>query len=119
RLPLADARRPSGLPRLRRRPRAACSCNASLSAGTRRHADTAIRQNVSPRLVSRLADIFPGALHVAQVGLERATDLAVWEYARGIRSRASLRLVTKGVDFNDLSVLCGPPPKVIRLRLGG
>jgi predicted nuclease of predicted toxin-antitoxin system len=34
-------------------------------------------QNLSPRLVNRLADLFPGALHVAQVGLDRATDLAV------------------------------------------
>jgi predicted nuclease of predicted toxin-antitoxin system len=35
-------------------------------------------QNLSPRLVNRLADLYPDALQVAQVGLERATDLAVW-----------------------------------------
>ena len=39
-------------------------------------------QNLSPRLVNRLADVFPGALHVAQIGLDRASDLAVWEYTR-------------------------------------
>ncbi len=71
-------------------------------------------QNLSPQLINRLADLFPGALHVAQVGLDRASALAVWEYAR-IHDCA---LVTKDADFNDLSVLRGFPPKVLWLRLG-
>jgi predicted nuclease of predicted toxin-antitoxin system len=71
-------------------------------------------QNLSPHLVNRLADLFPGALHVAQIGLDRATDLAVWEYAR----THDCALITKDADFNDLSVLRGSPPKVIWLRLG-
>jgi predicted nuclease of predicted toxin-antitoxin system len=60
-------------------------------------------QNLSSRLVNRLADLFPGALHVSQLGLDRATDLAVWEYA-GAHDCA---LVAKDADFSDLSVLCG------------
>jgi predicted nuclease of predicted toxin-antitoxin system len=71
-------------------------------------------QNLSPRLISRLADLFPGAPHVSQIGLDRATDLAVWEYAR----THDCALVTKDSDFNDLSVLRGVPPKVLWLRLG-
>jgi hypothetical protein len=39
-------------------------------------------QNLSHRLVNRLADLFPGALQVAQIGVDRASDLSVWEYAR-------------------------------------
>jgi predicted nuclease of predicted toxin-antitoxin system len=71
-------------------------------------------QNLSPRLVSRLTDISPGALHVSQLGLDRASDLAVWEYARV----HDCTLVTKDADFSDLSVLRGAPPKVLWLRLG-
>lgn len=71
-------------------------------------------QNLSPRLVNRLADVYPNALHVAQVGLDRATDLEVWEYAR----THDCVLVTKDSDFSDLSVLRGFPPKVVWLRLG-
>jgi len=71
-------------------------------------------QNLSPLLVNRLADLFPGALHVAQIGLDRASDLAVWEYARS----HDCALVSKDADFNDLSVLRGSPPKVLWLRLG-
>jgi predicted nuclease of predicted toxin-antitoxin system len=33
--------------------------------------------NLSPRLVERLADLYPGATHVAVVGLRRATDAEV------------------------------------------
>jgi predicted nuclease of predicted toxin-antitoxin system len=56
-------------------------------------------QNLSPRLVSRLADLLPGAQHVAQIGLDRASDLDVWEYAR----THECIIVTKDADFNDLS----------------
>jgi predicted nuclease of predicted toxin-antitoxin system len=38
--------------------------------------------NLSPRLVSRLADRYPNASHVALVGLDRASDLIVWTYAQ-------------------------------------
>jgi len=70
--------------------------------------------NLSPRLVQRLADLYPSTSHVALVGLERATDLAVWTYAQ----TNDYIIVTKDSDFNDVSVLRGFPPKVIWLRLG-
>ena len=70
--------------------------------------------NLSPRLVERLAGIFPGALHVADVGLSCATDEEVWAYA----ASKNACIVTKDSDFNDLSVLRDPPPKVIWLRIG-
>jgi predicted nuclease of predicted toxin-antitoxin system len=39
-------------------------------------------QNLSPRLVQQLEDIFPDSTHLATVGMERATDQDVWVYAR-------------------------------------
>ena len=71
-------------------------------------------QNLSPRLAMRLADIFPGSSHVFWLGLDRAADEVVWEYARA----EGYLLVTKDVDFSELSTLRGFPPKVIWLRLG-
>jgi predicted nuclease of predicted toxin-antitoxin system len=70
--------------------------------------------NLSPRLVDRLADLYPGATHVAAVGLERATDAEVWAYG----GAHGCVIVTKDSDFIDLAVLRGPVPKVVWLRLG-
>jgi predicted nuclease of predicted toxin-antitoxin system len=52
-------------------------------------------QNLSPRLVGLLADVFPGSLHVRQVGLERADDESIWSLARD----RSFAIVTKDSDF--------------------
>ena len=38
-------------------------------------------QNVSPKLVGRLSDVFPGSVHVSEVDLERAFDRELWTYA--------------------------------------
>ncbi|HEX8034629.1 MAG TPA: DUF5615 family PIN-like protein [Ktedonobacterales bacterium] len=70
--------------------------------------------NLSPRLVGRLVDLYPGMGHVALVGLDRASDYAVWDYARV----GNYIIVTKDSDFNDVSILRGFPPKVIWLRMG-
>ena len=70
--------------------------------------------NLSPTLVIRLRDVFPEANHVALAGLDRASDTEVWAYARA----HGYTIVTKDVDFSDLSLLRGFPPRVIRLRLG-
>jgi predicted nuclease of predicted toxin-antitoxin system len=71
-------------------------------------------QNLSSRLVSRLADICPEASHVSLVGLDRASDDQVWGYARA----NSYTIVSKDSDFNEFSVLRGTPPKVVWLRIG-
>ena len=70
--------------------------------------------NLSPRLVGRLADVFPGAVHVADVDLDRADDAEVWAFAR---TRSGL-LVTQDSDFNDLAALHEPPPHVVWIRRG-
>jgi predicted nuclease of predicted toxin-antitoxin system len=35
-------------------------------------------QNLSPRLVAHLADVFPDSQHVFQLGLGRASDNDIW-----------------------------------------
>jgi predicted nuclease of predicted toxin-antitoxin system len=71
-------------------------------------------ENLSRRLVTRLVDRYPDSSHVSAAGLERATDRAVWQYARD----HDFVLVSKDSDFNDLAFVHGPPPKVIWLRVG-
>ena len=38
-------------------------------------------QNLSPKLVHRLADLYPSSTHVSEIGLARALDTDIWEYA--------------------------------------
>lgn len=71
-------------------------------------------QNLSPRLVRSLGDVFPGSSHVRDVGLGAADDDAVWEYAK----RHGFAIVSKDSDFHQRSLVLGPPPKVIWVRLG-
>ena len=71
-------------------------------------------QNLSCRLVLRLADICPEVSHVSLLGLDRASDDQVWGYARA----NGYTIVSKDSDFNERSVLRGTPPKVVWLRLG-
>src|SRR5437867_860519 len=71
-------------------------------------------QNLSPKLVSRLADLFPNSSHVQTAGLDCASDDRIWEYAQ----LNGFAIVTKDADYNILSVLRGSPPKVIWLLRG-
>jgi predicted nuclease of predicted toxin-antitoxin system len=70
--------------------------------------------NLSPRLVRRLADLYPDTSHVFLVGLDHAADMTIWNYAQ----TNDYIIVTKDSDFSDVSVVRGFPPKVIWLRLG-
>jgi predicted nuclease of predicted toxin-antitoxin system len=71
-------------------------------------------QNLSFKLVSLLADVFPQSNQVRQVGLDRADDAIVWQFSK----QNEFALVSKDSDFADLAALHGPPPKVIWLRCG-
>lgn len=71
-------------------------------------------QNLSHKLVHRVADKFPDSVHVRDVGLKAAGDPLVWEYAKN----NNLMIVSKDSDFHQRSFLYGFPPKVIWLRLG-
>ena len=71
-------------------------------------------QNLSPKLVRRLSDLYPNSDHLDLLGLGTAEDALVWEHAR----RNGFVVVTKDADFADLSVLRGFPPKVVWIRRG-
>jgi len=69
--------------------------------------------NLSPKLVGRLAELFPGSLHVFDTGLARFTsDETIWEYAR----EHGFTIVTADTDFLDLVSSRGAPPKVVHLE---
>ena len=70
--------------------------------------------NLSHKLVGRLGDAFPDSEHVRSVGLQEASDLAVWEYARS----KGFTIVSKDEDFHQLSFLRGPPSKAVWVKLG-
>ena len=71
-------------------------------------------EQLSEELCRLLADVFPGSLHVRQIGAGGVSDMAVWQLAQ----QRECLLVTKDEDFHRLSVLRGAPPKVVWLRLG-
>ena len=71
-------------------------------------------ENLSWRLVKRLADIYPGSQHVKELGLERGADDRVWETAKSL----GLAIVSKDDDFRQRSLLFGAPPKAVWVRLG-
>lgn len=68
-------------------------------------------ENLSRRLVPFLQAVYPGS---TQEGLERASDRAIWQYAKN----HDFVIVTKDADYYDLSLLLGAPPFVIWLQTG-
>ena len=70
--------------------------------------------NLPPLLVSRLANLFPQSQHVFALGLDRASDWEIRDYAR----QSGYSIVTRDADFSDLCVLLGFPPKIIWIRRG-
>lgn len=71
-------------------------------------------QNLSPKLVKRLADLYPDSSHVYYASIDRASDEETRHYAR----TEGFVIVTKDSDFSDLCILLGFPPKVIWIRRG-
>ena len=54
------------------------------------------------------------SLHVSDIDLDRADDLAIWRFAQD----REWVIVSKDEDFQDLSVRYGPPPQLVWVRLG-
>ena len=71
-------------------------------------------QNLSPHLPRILHDLYPGSIHVREVGLPAADDAVVWDYAK----EHGFVIVSKDSDFQQRSLLFGAPPKFVWLRLG-
>jgi len=71
-------------------------------------------ENLSPKLVRLLGDLFPDSIHVRDVGLKAADDPLVWDYAKD----KTLMIVSKDSDMHQRSFVFGYPPKVVWVRLG-
>ena len=71
-------------------------------------------ENLAARLARDVADVYPDPAAVSALGLGGAGDGIIWTRA----AADGFVLVTKDEDFQRLSVLLGPPPKVSWIRLG-
>lgn len=69
-------------------------------------------ENLSRRLVPFLQHAYPETSQVVLLGMESATDKEVWQRARD----DGFVIVTRDVDFQELSLVWGQPPQVIRLK---
>ncbi len=69
-------------------------------------------ENLSRRLVPFLQHDFPGSTQVVLLGMESASDKDVWQRAKD----DGYVVVTRDADFQELSLVWGAPPQVIRLR---
>jgi predicted nuclease of predicted toxin-antitoxin system len=68
--------------------------------------------NLSARLAERLAELFPGSVHLFATGLARfTTDESIWRYAE----LRGFTIVTADSDFLNLADSRGTPPKVVHL----
>lgn len=69
-------------------------------------------ENLSRRLVPFLQHDFPDTTQVVLLGMESASDKEVWQRAKD----DGYVVVTRDTDFQELSLVWGAPPQVIRLR---
>ena len=69
-------------------------------------------QNLSHRLLETLVKFYPDSTHIRLVGLERASDAEIWDYAKS----QGFIIVSLDADFQELAQLHGAPPKVIWLQ---
>jgi predicted nuclease of predicted toxin-antitoxin system len=71
-------------------------------------------ENLSPKMVAGLSDVFPGSAHVDRIGLGGGSDDEVWRYAK----ENDFVIISKDADFYEQSMLRGHPPKVVWIRRG-
>lgn len=71
-------------------------------------------ENLSRRIVPFLQDAYTDSTQIALLGMETATDLEVWTFAK----EHDYVIVSKDSDFYDLSLVMGIPPRVIWIRTG-
>jgi predicted nuclease of predicted toxin-antitoxin system len=69
-------------------------------------------ENLSRRLVPFLQHDFPDSSQVVLLGMESASDKEVWQKAKD----EGYVIVARDADFQELSLVWGQPPKVIRLK---
>lgn len=60
-------------------------------------------QNLSFHFLDQISARFPGSTQTRTAGLDRASDLQIWEYAK----QNDLSVVTKDMDFYELALARG------------
>jgi len=71
-------------------------------------------ENLSEFILPSIADLYPQSLHVRLLDRGGASDEMVWRLAK----EYGCVLVTRDQDFLRLSMMLGPPPKVVWLNVG-
>lgn len=69
-------------------------------------------ENLSRRLLPFLQHDYPGSDQVVLLGMASASDREVWQKAKD----DGYVILTRDADFQELSLVWGQPPKVIRLK---
>lgn len=70
-------------------------------------------ENLSRRLVPFLQHDFPDTSQVVLLGMQSASDKEVWQKAKD----DGYVIVSRDADFQELSLVWGQPPQVIRLKI--
>lgn len=71
-------------------------------------------ENLSYRLAGRLHILYPESSYVEAHSLGNTDDAIIWNFAK----RNDFIIVSKDEDFYQRSLMYGPPPKLIYLRVG-
>jgi len=71
-------------------------------------------QNLSPRLVHLLSDVYSECSHVQDLRMDESSDTEVWNYA----AEHGYTIVSKDAGFQQRSLLLGAPPRVVWIRQG-
>lgn len=71
-------------------------------------------ENLSRRIVPFIQNSYPGSTQVTLIGLERADDRILRQYAID----NDYIITTQDADFYEMSLVHGQPPKIIWLKLG-
>ena len=71
-------------------------------------------QNISYKLVNRIREFYPDSSHVRLENLQNENDKVIREFAL----QNNFNIVTFDIDFYEMSLVYGYPPKVIWLRCG-
>jgi predicted nuclease of predicted toxin-antitoxin system len=71
-------------------------------------------QNLSHQIKDKLNELFPGSMHVKDLGLEKKSDSDIWDFSKN----NGFTIVSKDSDFHQRSFLFGHPPKFIWIKKG-
>ena len=71
-------------------------------------------QNISFRIINKIALTYPNSEQVRKLQLEDSSDLEIWKFDK----INDYTIVTFDSDFFDLTNLYGFPPKIIWFKIG-